>query len=86
MSFSSLRLLLRFKISEIKLKIFVMKSENNHINIPVYIQSHLYILGAATDGCRSRPCLACPPLHGHETAAARKHLLRFSVTVIPVIL
>ena len=28
------------------------------------IQSHLYITRAATDGCHSRPCLACLPLHG----------------------
>ena len=30
--------------------------------IYIYIYTVIHILRAATDGCRSRPCLACPPL------------------------
>ena len=35
-----------------------------NVNLSYQEQSHSYIMRAATDGCRSRPCLACPPLHG----------------------
>ena len=37
----------------------------------------IYILGAATDGCRSRPCIACPPLHGASNCRCSQTLALF---------
>ena len=37
----------------------------------------IYILGAATDGCRNWPCLACPPLHGASNCRCSQTLAPF---------
>ena len=41
----------------------------------------VHILGPATDGCRSRPCLACPPLHGASNCRCSQTLALFFSTV-----
>ena len=44
---------------------------------PIEIYSVIHILGAATDGCRSRPCLTCPPLHGAPNCRCSQTLAPF---------
>ena len=41
----------------------------------------IYTLGVATDGCRSRPCLACPPLHGASNCRCSQTLALFFSSV-----
>ena len=43
---------------------------------PDYVRV-IYILNAATDGCRSRPFLACPPLHGASNCRCSQTLAPF---------
>ena len=43
----------------------------------IYIYRVIYILGTATDGCRSRSLLACPPLHGASNCRCSQTLALF---------
>ena len=63
----------------------------HNLKLPVYTvfeNSHfatyyrvIHILRAATDGCRSRPCLACPPLHGASNCRCSQTLALFFSSV-----
>ena len=37
----------------------------------------IHILGTATEGCRSQPCLVCPPLHGASNCHCSQTLALF---------